>query len=440
VPILALGIDHRQADVRVRERLTIAEPELPAALAALREQIAEGVILSTCNRTELYAHVGHRESWRRVAGRLLADVCGVPLERFGSALVERWQQDAVRHLFRVATGLESMIVGEHQILGQVRAAAEVAQAAGTAGPLMAALFRDAIALGKRARSESGIARHAVSVSSAAVELARSALGQLHGRTVLVVGAGRMGSLAARSLVDQAAGRLLITSRTAARAEALASKLGGRALAFERLLDGLVDSDLVISATASPGHVVTAELVRAALASRPGRSLVVVDIAVPRDVEPAAAQIPGCVLHNIDDLVAVQQVNLAKRRLEGVKVEALIDREVDKFMEWWEGREVAPTIADLVARAEEIRVAELERGLSRLGSLSDRDRNAVNALTVAIVNKMLHQPIVQLKQRGGQHDARVYVHAVRELFGLPERPAVGDQLSGWIANVEADRDP
>lgn len=422
--ILALGLDHQRADVRLRERLAIAQSELPATLATLREQIAEGVILSTCNRTELYALVGHRESGRRNAVRFLADTCGVALEEFSSALAEQWNEDAARHVFRVAAGLESMIVGEHQILGQVRAAAEAAQKAGSVGPILGRLFRDASSLGKRARVESGIARSSVSVSTAAVELARRTLGSLENRAILVIGAGEMGSLTARSLVDHGVSRVLVTSRTVERAAEVAARVHGEPLPFDRLADGVADSDIVISSSAAPGYVVTESLVRDAVARRPERPLVLIDIAVPRDVEPTVAAVPNCVLHNIDDLAAVREANLAARRLEGAKVEAMIDGEVEKFLNWWVGREVAPTIADLVASAEEIRLGELERGLARMSVLSERDRNAINAMTTAMVNKILHQPIVRLKQRTRRHDANVYIHAVRELFALPDPTDAG----------------
>jgi glutamyl-tRNA reductase len=417
--ILALGLDHHRADVRLREQLQVPTGELPEVLGHLREQVAEGAILSTCNRTELYALVGHRDTGRRGAIRFLADARRVPTEAFVGTLTERWQEDAIRHLLRVSCGLESMIVGEHQILGQVRAAGDAARAAGSAGPILSRLFRDALTIGKRARVESGVARNAVSVSSAAVELAQKALGTLDGRTALVIGAGKMGSLAARSLLAKGVSRLLVISRTAERARMLAERVGGVPLSWDRLESGLAGSDLVIASTSAGDCVVTREVMGRALAGRREWPLVVVDIAVPRDVEPAVGELAGCTLYNIDDLAAVQQANLAARRLEAVKVEAMIEHEVDKFMGWWIGRKVAPTISELVARAEEIRLAEVERGLARL-DLSERERNAVNAVTTAIVNKMLHRPIVALKERGGRHDANVYVHAVRELFGLPER--------------------
>jgi glutamyl-tRNA reductase len=426
--LLALGLDHHRADIGLRERLAISASELAEVLGALRGQLAESVVLSTCNRTELYALVGHERSGRWTTVRCLADVRGVPVEQFADALSEHWQEDAVRHLFRVAAGLESMIVGEPEILGQVRSAGESARQAGSSGPLLTRLFRDAVAVGKRARTESGIARNPVSVSTAAVELARRALGGLAGRSVLVIGAGRMGALAARGLAEKGLATLMVASRRASRAEALAERVGASALPLERLVDGLTAADAVISSTAAPGFVVTESLVREAVARREARPLVLVDIAVPRDVEPSVADIPSCLLRNVDDLVAVQQASLAARRLEAPRVEALIEQEVEKYMDWWLGREVAPTIAELVARAEQIRVAELERGLARLGPMSERERNAVNAMTSAIVNKLLHQPIVRLKQRGRHHDSSLYSHAVRELFGLGERSAIGGQPS------------
>lgn len=417
--ILALGVDHERAPIELRERLATPATELPTALGALREQIAEGVILSTCNRTELYALVGHRESGRRAGTRFLADLGGVPLHELSPLLGEHWREDGARHLFRVTAGLESMIVGEHQILGQVRAAAEAARAAGSVGPILGRLFDDALAVGKRARVESGIARSAVSVSTAAVELARRTLGTLAGSTILVVGAGEMGSLTARSMLEHGVSRVLVTSRTEARATEVAARVGGRALPFERLVDGLAESDIAISCSAAQGYVIGERDVRDALARRPERPLVLIDIAVPRDVEPSAGGIRGCTLHNVDDLRALREANLTRRRLEGAKVEALIERAVQDFLDWSVGRDVAPTIKDLVGQAEAIRLAEMERALARMGPLSARDRNAMNAMTTAIVNKILHRPIVRLKARGGHHDASVYVHAVRELFDLPD---------------------
>ena len=417
--LLALSLDHRHADVRLRERLVVPSEKLPERLALLRTEMQECVLLSTCNRTELYALVGHQGSGGKAAIRALARAADVPSEQFEDALMLHWQRDAVCHLFRVTAGLESLIIGEHQILGQVRAAAAAACAAGTAGPILERLFRDAVRVGNRARAESGIARSAVSVSTAAVELAARALGSLRGRTVLLIGAGKMTALAAQSLRDKGAGRILVTNRSQARAEELAATVAGQAVAFERLADALAMADVAISSTAAPTPVVTEELARRATEGRAERRLVIVDIAVPRDVDPAVAEVPGCVVYNIDDLTAVRETNLAARRLEVGKVEAVIERETERFVAWWRGREAAPTIAELVAQAERIRRTEVERAAARLGPLSDRERNEIDSMTGAIVNKMLHSVIVRLKERGGTHDTQVYVHAARELFGLPK---------------------
>ncbi|MCC6179786.1 MAG: glutamyl-tRNA reductase [Chloroflexi bacterium] len=434
--LLALRLDHQHADVRLRERLAVPASELPAALAVLREHVAEGAILSTCNRTELYAVVGHRDSGRRAVLHFLAEVSGAPVEEFGPALVEAWQEDAVRHLCRVAAGLESLVIGEHQILGQVRMAADAARAAGSAGPILGRLFSDALAFGKRARTESGIGQSAASVGTAGVDVARQALGQLDECTALVVGAGKMATLAARGLSARRCGRLLVTTRRYERAQVLAEQVGGEAVPFEQRSDAIARCDLVMSATSASGYVLDEAAVRAAIASRPERRLVLVDVAVPRDIEPSIADLPGCALYNIDDLVATQQANIAARRLEAEKVEATIGPAVERFMAWWAGRDVAPVIAELVARAEEIRAAETERVLTRLGPLSEREREAVNAMTTAIVGKLLHGPIIQLKRRGGRHDTSVYLHAVRELFGLPGSAGLGGR-SDVLAEPEGD---
>ncbi|MCI0346346.1 MAG: glutamyl-tRNA reductase [Chloroflexi bacterium] len=444
--LLALGVDHRHAPVGLREHLAVSDVELPAVLAAIRERFAEGALISTCNRTELYVLVGHERSGRRAAIEFLCRIGDVERTQIEAALVERWQRGAVRHLFGVACGLESQILGEHQVLGQVRDAGTRAREAGSAGPLITRLFHDAVAIGKRARTETGIARNAVSISASAVELARQTLGSLRGRRALVIGAGRMGTLAARGLDDAGVQDLLVVSRTPARALALADQVGAKSARIEDVPEIIRECDVVIAATVSDGYLLTEDLVRAARARSSDRRLVIVDVAVPRDVEPAVASIPGCSLYNVDDLTTVRDEGLAARRAEAAKVEPLVDVAADRFMAWWQARELTPVIADLIVHAEAIRAAEVERAMGRLGDLSDRQRNAVNALTAAIVNKMLHGPIVRLKERGGQHDARLYVHAVRELFGLTGTsdlldPSVEpDALGAEIAAVDRPTEP
>lgn len=418
MPILALGVSHHETPVDVRERLAISGEQLPAALGRLPSYVPSGVILSTCNRTEVYASVGHQSSGQRALTRFLADVSGVPEPELKRYLRVYWQEDAARHLFRVAAGLESMIVGEGQILGQVREAYEAAARTGPLGPELSRLFTSALTVGKRARTETAIARSAVSISQAAVELAHQALGRLSDATVLVIGAGKMGELAARHLRDKGVGRILVSTRTAERATRLVEQLGGEAWPLARLGDALVLADVVVSSTTSEQYVITRGLLEPLLAQRDGRPLVMVDIAVPRDIEPSTGELPWVHLYNVDDLRDICAANLEQRRRESEKIAVIIEDELQKYVRWWQAREVVPTIAALIRKAEAIRQDELNRAYGRLSTLSERDRNTVNALTLAIMNKLLHEPIVRLKERGAALDGQHYLHAVRELFDLP----------------------
>lgn len=416
--IIVVGLTHREAPVELRERLAIAPAHLEEALDRLSEYVAEGVIVSTCNRTEVYARVGHHHSGLRVLTRFLADTGEFDEHALAPYLRDHWQEDAARHLFRVAAGLDSMILGEGQVLGQVRQAYDLATSRRPIGVILGRLFDWALVVGKRARTETAIARSAVSISQAAVELARQALGGLDQATVLVIGTGKMGELAARALRERGARRVLVANRTAERASALVEQLGGEAWPFERLDEALVATDIVISSTASDEYVISAEQLRRLMDERAGRELALVDIAVPRDIEPAAGGIDGVHLFNVDDLRGACAANLDQRRGQADSVERIIEDELQKFVRWWQTREVAPTISALVNKAEAIRQEELSRTLARLGPLSERETSALNALTAAIVSKMLHDPITQLKARGAGLDGKHYIHATRELFDLP----------------------
>lgn len=418
MPILTVGLTHREAPLELRERLAIPRERLGLAVERLDEFVPEGVILSTCNRTEVYASVGHEGSGARSVHRFLAELSGLDERQLAPHLRTHWQEEAARHLFRVAAGLDSMILGEGQVLGQVREAFEQATLRRPIGPELARLFHRALAVGKRARSETAIARSAVSISQAAVERARRVLGGLERSTVLIIGAGKMGELAARSLREHGAERLLLMNRGADRADALAERHGGQAWPLSELAGALRSADIVIASTAAPSYLLTPALVGAALPERGGRPLVVVDIGVPRNVDPAVGELPGVELSNVDDLRDDCAANLELRRGESAKVEAIVEDELTKYVQWWQSREVAPTISALVQKAEVIRREELSRALNRLGPLSDREQNALNALTVAIVNKLLHAPITRLKERGAGLDGKHYVHAARDLFDLP----------------------
>ncbi len=420
--IVVVGVNHKAAPVQVREHLAFTPAQMESALSALREKTPEAVLLSTCNRTEIYAIVPSAEDGAREVANFLADFHAVPVERFAPYLFSQSGREAVAHLFAVASGLDSMILGEPQILGQVREAYLAALAQDTAGTLLSWVFHHAMKVGKQVRTDTNISRSAVSVSHAAVELAKGIFGTLADRSILLVGAGEMGQLAARNLMDNGCARLVVTNRTYSRAAELATRFGGTPKEFDRLPELLGEVDVAISATGAPSFVLTAEMVRQALRGRAGRPLILIDIAVPRDVDPLVRQFEQVLLHDIDDLQAVCTANLEERRKEVGRAQGIIDAELNLFETWWGSLQVVPTIKALRDRAEAIRQIELQKALPRLGELTDRQRSVVEALTVGIVNKMLHQPTVRLKAQGGNGAGTNYVQILRELFALEESRA------------------
>ena len=408
-----LGVNHRSAPVEIRERLALSGTALDDALDLLGEYAAHGVILSTCNRTEVYA-VSPKNTPLRELAEFVSLCGGVAPSDLAPHFYREHQEGAARHLFRVAAGLDSMIVGESQILGQVRTALEAAQARGCADHALTRLFRQALRAGRRAREETGIGRSAASVSSAAVELARSVLGDLRPCTVLVVGAGETGKLSAKSLMGSGAGSLLVTNRGYESARDLAAKLGGKAVPFERMGEALAGADIVISATGAPHFVLEARAVREAMEQRPERPLFLVDIAVPRDIDPEAGKLPNVHLRDIDDLQDVSLANLKARSREAAKVERIVDAEMLRFHQWWRSLGAIPTIRELRTKAETMRRAELEKTLRRLPDLTEEQRARVGALTRAIVNRVLHDPIARLR-KGEDENTQM----VRELFALED---------------------
>lgn len=415
--LIVVGVSHQATPLDVRERLAFPLPEIRPALDQLQHFVHEGVLLSTCNRTEIYADVGHARTGREALVRFLAEARGMAPAEITDTAFSLGEVDAVRHLFRVSAGVESMIVGEPQILGQIRSAFELARTHQSLSASMSRLFEQALAVGKRVRTETAIAQNAVSLSYAAVALARDVLGDLRDRTVLVIGAGKMGDLAVQTLRAHGVNRLMVASRVMASAARLAARLGGAPRTLANIEEALVEADIVISSTAAGHHVLEAETVARAQAARNGRLLLLVDIAVPRDIDPAAGRLNNVHLYNIDELESICARNMELRRLELPRVETLISEEVARFESWRENREIAPVISALVDRAEGIRQAELERALARLAGLSERDRNVVQALTVSLVNKLLHTPIMRLKEHGTTESARTYARTVTDLFAL-----------------------
>ena len=404
--VVLVGISHHQAPVELRERAALdleRARELARTLAGVN---GEAVCLSTCNRTELYlAEESADEAERKAEAALLALE-----EELGPALYRLRDEAAALHLFRVAAGLDSMVPGEGEILGQVRNAHD----AGATGPILDRLFRDALHAGKKARTETAIGESPASVSSAAAALAEQVFGELAGRTVLVVGAGEAGELAVKSLVARGATIAFVANRTAERAQELTSRFGGRPLALEDVGGSLQHVDVVLSSTAASGWTLSREDVERVLHARTGRPLFLIDLAVPRDLDPAIHELDSCYLYDIDDLEAVVTETLAGRRREAERAEGIVAGEADRFREWQASLDVVPAIASLRARAEEIRAAELERA-----KLSGAERRAAESVTAAVLNKLLHLPTIRMKQAAAAADGVIYADAVRHLFGLED---------------------
>jgi glutamyl-tRNA reductase len=414
--IVVVGVNHTTAPLAVREALAFPKDALREALTRLRQEagLGEAMILSTCNRVEIYGRA--QQVYSDDVAEFLARYHARPRAELDAHLYRLDGDDAVRHAFRVAASLDSMVLGEPQILGQVKEAYDVAEKAGSLGAVLTALRNRSIAAAKRTRAETAIGRNAISVSHVAVELARKIFGELRDRSVLLVGAGKMSEIAARQMVRDGARASVLGGRTFARAEQLAAALGGRAAPFESLRAELAKADIVISGTGAPGVVIQRADVEAAQAARRGRPLFLIDIAVPRDVDPEAARVSGVFLYDLDDIRKVADANLRERRKEASAAESIVDAEVRSFLEWRRSLEVVPLLVELRQRADEIRRAELEKARKRLGPLTAEQENAIEAATSAIVNKLLHGPTVHLKQMAGNGQPE-HVGLIRKLFGL-----------------------
>ncbi|HYB72924.1 MAG TPA: glutamyl-tRNA reductase [Candidatus Sulfotelmatobacter sp.] len=421
--IVVLGLNHKTAPVEVRERLHIAEKDLPDSLdrlGALPETI-EGVILSTCNRVEIYSVVADGPAARGPLQGFLAAERVVPVEAFAEACYLHQDQEAVRHAFRVASSLDSLVVGEGQILAQVKAAYAAAARQGATGPILNALMERTLHVAKQVRTETGIGSVPVSVASVAVDLARRIFSDLAGRTVMILGAGEMAELALTHLKDEGIQTILVANRNHERAVELAGRVGGRAIKFDHARDVMVDTDIVLSSTAAPHVILGPDDMTEVVRRRHYRPIFLIDIAVPRDIDPRVNDLDNVYLYDIDDLEAEVAANLSSREREAVRAEAIVDREVVQFMRWLQSLDVVPTIISLRERFEGVRQAELEKALGRLGDLRDDQREAVAALTASIINKLLHQPMTELKRQASSRDGHHYAAILRALFRLEEPP-------------------
>lgn len=419
--VILVGTSHRRAPVELRELVAFGAKrsgEIALRLAAGGEAVA----LSTCNRTELYLAAEDPDEGRGRALAELAELSGLDAGELEGSLYTLADDAAVLHLFRVAAGLDSMIRGEGQILGQVRAAYEASQAAGAAGPVLHRLFRHALRAGKRVRTETGIAENPGSIASAAVELVERVFGELDGTRVLLLGAGKMGEQTALGLIESGARDVVVANRSLERAERLAERFSARATGLDQVGAELAEADVVVASTSAAGFVVTAEHVAHALRVRQNRPIFFVDIAVPRNIDPAVDALDGCYLYDVDDLERVVARGSDGRAVETARAEAIVAEEGEAFRAWRLSRDVVPAIASLRALAEGIRRDELARVEGRLGTLSPTERRAVESMTTRIVEKLLHLPTVRLKEAAaasGTADGVLYADAVRHLFDLRE---------------------
>ncbi len=417
--IALVGMNHKTAPVEIRERLQLGCSEGGPSLAELIgiPEVREALVLSTCNRVEVLARVADGDVVLERLKGFIYRQGNLDASELDQCLYVYREREAIRHLFRVASSLDSLVMGEPQILGQVKDAYRRAVEHGTTGVLLNRLVHHAFRTAKRVRTETGIAGNAVSVGYAAVELAKKIFGGLSERTILLIGAGEMSELAARHLMRQGVDRILIANRTHARAVEMASAFSGTPVAFDRLSEALSEADIVIASTGAPGYVVTSEMVAAALRRRRNRLLFLIDIAVPRDIDPAAGELDNVYLYNIDHLQEVVDANRAIRRAEAQKAERIVEEEVDVFQEWFNALEVVPTIVAMREKMEGILRGELERSAHWLGTLPDEDRLRVEGLASSVVNKILHDPITGLKEENRGRDGLPYVAAVRRLFKL-----------------------
>ncbi len=418
--LLCLGVSHKTAPLELRERLALPEGRAVGVLGELlvADEIVEAAAISTCNRTELYIHAADPVGAESLALSVLARVAEIRLTELVSHLYSMRGSEAANHLFRVTAGLDSMIVGETEVQGQVKRAYELALVESASGPVLNRLFRGALAAGKRARSETALSERALSVPQVAVELAQRNLGDLEDRSVLVVGAGETAELTARALAARGVNAVFIANRHYDRAIGLAQRFGGSAVRFEELPTLLAGADIVVSSTSSPHHVIEREGLSEVMEVRAGRPLLLIDLAVPRDIAPGCRELAGVSVHDMDDLQSLVERNASGREAEAKRAEQILRSELGRFERWLASQEVTPTIAALRERATEVVERTLAENDGRWEDLSDADRERLKTMAFAIANRILHEPTLRLKRDAADGEAAAgHVHALRDLFGL-----------------------
>ncbi|MGD0585852.1 MAG: glutamyl-tRNA reductase [Oryzomonas sp.] len=427
--IIVVGLSHKTATVEIREKVAFSPNQIEKPLRELvaLDEIVEGVIVSTCNRVEIYA------TTRDIAGgiarikRFMADYHHLPFETLDSHLYSYHSEAAIRHVFRVASSLDSMVVGEPQILGQIKTSYGYAAEYKSSGIILNRFLHKAFSVAKRVRTETKIASSAVSVAFAAVELAKKILGNLSDKTVMLIGAGEMCELAAKHFLNSGARGVMVTNRTFERAERLAEEFGGEAVRFEELFQHLHRADIVLSSTGAPHVIIGPKDVEDVVRRRKFKPMFFIDIAVPRDIDPKVDDLENAYLFTVDNLQEIVQANLAQRNLEAEKAEEIIQQEIGQFFKWLSSLEVTPTIVALRNHFDEIRKAELEKTLSNWKDLPPDAEKRLDALTMAMMNKLLHTPTTVLKKAGQGGRVDLYVDGLRQLFELEAAPEEAEEL-------------
>ena len=419
--IVLLGLNHKTAPVDVRECIAFTADETDRALAMLRDNpaIGESVLFSTCNRIELLMAVDERDAAVAIAKQFIAEFKKVPLSQFENALYQYVGDEAVRHTLQVAASLDSMVVGEPQILGQMKEAYRKATVEKTSGVILNKLLHRTFFVAKKVRTETGIGDHAVSISFAAIELGKKIFGELDGKRVMLIGAGEMAELAVEHLIRNRAGTITVANRTFSRGVELANRFRGKAIKFEEIIDCIDDVDIVISSTGANEYVLRKDQIKAAMKSRRNRSLFFIDIAVPRDIDPDINRINNAYVYDIDDLKGIVDENIEDRNREAVKAQRIIDEAVIGFRKWVDTLEVVPTIVSLRGKVEAMARQELEKTLASLNHLSESDKRTIERMTGALVNKILHEPTDYLKKNGCRGNKSVALDLTRKLFNLEE---------------------
>ncbi len=412
--IILAGLNHRTAKVEIREQFALSEEKIGEALYALKKNplIQEALILSTCNRVELYAVVTKTEEG---CDALKSFFLHEPNEAVASALYLYTAKDCLRHLFRVSSSLDSMMIGEPQILGQLKDAFDLAMSHKSTGVLLNKVFKKAISVAKRVRTETKIAENAVSISFAAVELAKKIFGKLHQKSVMLVGAGEMATLSARHFISNGVRSIFIANRNYERTLELASEYNGIPVKFEDFFVEMTQSDIVLCSTGAPHYLIGPQEVSKVIAARQNRPIFFIDISVPRNIDPAINHLDNVFLYDIDDLKLSVETNLRSREAEALKAEEIITEEVEQITRWFKSLDAVPMIVALKEMAEEIRVREIKRTLDRLGTITPEQREAIDGLTLSIVNKLLHGPLTTLKEEAHGNNGNLLLEATQKLF-------------------------